>query len=598
MRSAIQRWCEHPRAPLIAVLLSMMLCAPALTTGLAADDFYHRIILLGLPGLPWVPSDLWSLFVWADGDPAHAHAFMDVGMVGWWSNPELKMAYARPITALTHALDHRLFPDSPLLMHLHSLLWFAAALWVLRGLYAALQPGAGRFTPTAVATLTLCLFAFDDAHGLTLSWIANRNALVVLFFGSACLRWHVRARTGVTRTWGATAMSTLCLALGLGSGEASLAFCGYLAAYALLLDREGPVSGVLRLWPQVLVALAWAALYRAHGFGASGSGLVVDPVGEPLRFLAALAERLPILLAAQFAMPPADLWEFYGTVAPWLPAVIMGVACALFAVLVATLWPLLRRDASARFWALSVLLAAVPVCAQFPHDRLLMVVGVGGAGLMGQLLGALFGADRALGRTRRWVAGALAFVHLGMAPLLLPLRVRAPADIAKMVGTADRSIPDDPGVRARTVVLINPPVDAYAGYVPPLRVATGRPRPAHLHWLASGSTEVEVLRTDAHTLRVRPRAGFLSQASERMQRGDDPPMRVGDQVKLTEMQVTISEVGADGRPTEATVRFRRPLEDPALQFLAWREGAFRPWPLPRVGQTVRTRAVDLASLLP
>lgn len=596
MRSAIQRWCEHPKAPWVIVGLMLLLSAPALTTGLAADDYFHRILLLDLPGLPWTPKGPGSLFVWADGNPEHAHAFMDVGMVAWWSNPGLKLAFLRPVTALTHALDYALYPDSPWLMHLHSLLWFAVALGVLWRLYGALQPMAGAMSARAVAALTLCIYALDDAHGLSLSWIANRNAIVVVCLGSAALLLHVRARSGGGLR--ARILSPLLLALALGAGEAALAFCAYLGAHALLVDRAGPRRGVLSLLPHIVVALAWAALYRALGYGASGSGLVVDPVGEPVRFAAALAERLPILLAAQLALPPADLWEFYGTVAAYLPMLIMALVCLLIAGFVAAIWPLLRRDRVARFWLASMLLSAVPVCAQFPHDRLLMVLGVAGAGLVGQLLGALFGADPALGRGRRVFAGALAFVHLGMGPALLPLRVRAPADIAKMVGAADASIPSDPGVAQRTVVLVNPPIDALAGYIPPRRVASGRPRPAHLHWLASGSSEVSVTRLDDRSLRVRPKAGFISQAPERMQRGDNPPLRLGERVELSEMTVVITEIGPHGRPAEARMQFRVPLEDPRLQFLYWKDGRYRPFAVPAIGETVTTEAVDLQSLLP
>lgn len=595
MRSALQRWFFHPRAPLGVIAVALLLAAPSLTVGLAADDFFHRVILTGAQGLPWVPQGLGGLFIWADGDPKHGWMFMDTGLVGWWSNPELKLAFARPVTALTHVLDYALWPDTPLLMHVHSLLWFGLGLWALSRLYGRVQSPVGG---PVLAVLSLCLFAIDDAHGLTIAWLANRNALIVLTFGALCLDTHIRASAqahGPSR-W----LSPLLLATALASGEAAVAFCGYLGAYALLLDPRGPRGGLVALWPHITVAACWAGLYRALGYGASGSGLVVDPVSEPLRFFSMAVVRLPVLLAAQLGLPPADLWEFYGTVQPWLPAVMLGFIVLLLVAIAWVALPLLRTRAEARFWAAGAALSALPVCAQFAHDRLLMMVGIGGMGLMGMLLAAWLAQDRPA-----WARGGrlallwlLAFVHLGMAPALLPLRVRAPSDIARMVASADETIDSDPGVAQRTVVLVNPPVDAYAGYVPIVRVATGRPRPAHLHWLATGSTAVEVHREGERSLRVRPDGGFLSMSSERMQRGDDKPMPVGYRVSLTEMEVEITEVRPDGRPAEARMTFRVPLEDARLRFLHWKDGGFRPFDLPAVGQGVTTEAVDLTSLLP
>jgi len=594
MRSALQRWFSRPRAPLGVVAVALLLASPSLTVGLAADDFFHRIILTGAQGLPWVPEGLGGLFVWADGDPKHGWMFMDVGLVGWWSDPALKLAYARPITALTHVLDYALWPETPLLMHVHSLLWFALGLWALGRLYRRVQVPVGG---TLLAVLSLCLFAIDDAHGLTISWLANRNALIVLFFGALCLDTHVRASTEQHSP--SRIVSPLLLACALGSGEAAVAFCGYLGAYALLLDPRGPRRGLLALSPHVGVAVLWAGIYRALGYGASGSGLVVDPVAEPGRFLAMAAVRLPVLLAAQLGIPPADLWEFYGTVQPWLPAVMLGFVVLFVAAVAWLALPLLRERPEARFWAAGTVLSALPVCAQFAHDRLLMMVGIGGMGLMGMLLSAWLANERPpwVRSGRLSLLWALAFMHLLMGPMLLPLRARAPSDIARMVASADASIDSDPGVAERTVVLVNPPVDAYAGYVPIVRVATARPRPAHLHWLATGVSSVAITREDERTLRVRPADGFLSMSSERMQRGD-APMPVGYRVELTEMDVEVTEVGPDGRPAEARMTFRVPLEHDRLRFMHWEDGAFRPFALPAVGERVTTDAVDLAGLLP
>jgi hypothetical protein len=46
-------------------------------------------------------------------------------LLPWWSDPTIHIDFARPLTALTHVLDYALWPGTPALRHLHSLLWFA-----------------------------------------------------------------------------------------------------------------------------------------------------------------------------------------------------------------------------------------------------------------------------------------------------------------------------------------------------------------------------------------------------------------------------------------------------------------------------------------
>ena len=348
----------------MGVIVVGLLCAtPALTTGLVGDDYFHALVLQQPGVMPGVPSSPWDLFVWADGTEDMGRAFMETGMVGWWAYPRLHMAYARPVTTLTHWLDYAWFPSDPFWMHAHSLFWFALVLWGLRTLYSRVQTGP---QASLVATASLALFAWDDAHGLTLSWVANRNALVALACSllSLCLYvWGRSQGTGQPRGRGALLLSAGCMLVALLAGEAALALGGYLVAYALCVDRAGWRAGLRALIPHGVVVVGWAVGYRFLGYGAHGSGLAIDPGAEPLRFAAALAERLPVLLGAQLAMPPADLWEFYATVHP---ALQWGVGVAIWLILLWLGWaflPLLKQDPVAHFWALGMVASAVPVCA-------------------------------------------------------------------------------------------------------------------------------------------------------------------------------------------------------------------------------------------
>jgi hypothetical protein len=598
MLSALKKQLSSCRAGVFAVVSGLLLASTSLDTGLAADDYFHKLVLTGTGAIPGIPSDPLDMFVWASGDREQARAYMDVGMTGWWTDPDYAIAFWRPVTVFTHWLDYQLWPGSPWLMHLHSLLWFGLALLALSRLYRRLLPLENA---PWIAALALLMFAWDDAHGLTIAWIANRNALVALFFALLVLLLHDRARRDGDRAsaW----LGPVLLAVALQAGESALGICAYLFSYALFVDPAGRRRGLLRIAPHALVAVVWAGLYYAAGYGARGSGLVTDPIRDPLTYLGQVFERLPVLLVAQVAFPPADLWEGYPVLGRLVPLLVLGWALLVLVCIGSLLRPLLARQRTARFWLCSTLLCGLPACAQFPHDRLLMFIGVGATALLAQFLGAFVeGGEwlRAGPFARRALpvfAYPLLVLHLVIAPLWLPLRARGPADVTRVLERADATIESDATVRDKSVILLNPPADAFAGYIPTMRAATGRNRPAHLRWLATGASEVKVERVDRNSLRVTPAVGFLSLASEHMQRSPRKRMAVGQVIRLTDLRITVTRVTPDGRPAEILARFSRPLEYKRFVFLQWSGHGFRPFPLPPVGSAVTLPPADFVSLL-
>ena len=59
------------------------------------------------------------------------------------------------------------------------------------------------------------------------------------------------------------------------------------------------------------------------------------------------------------------------------------------------------------------------------------------------------------------------------------------------------------------------------------------------------------------------------------------------------MTVEITALTEDDRPAEATFRFDRPLEDPSLCWLCYRENGFEPFTPPGVGASVELRTGGL-----
>ncbi|HEX6288696.1 MAG TPA: CDP-alcohol phosphatidyltransferase family protein [Herpetosiphonaceae bacterium] len=566
--AAVQRWLADRRLPLLLAGLAIGLTLPALRTGWHFDDYLHRAALG--TGQPSLRAALDELFVFMDGDPERTRRLMDSGVFPWWALPQGQNAFWRPLAGLTHWLDYRLWPRSPLLMHTHSLLWFGALAAVAALLYRRLI-GA-----TWIAGLAALLYALDDARGYAASWIANRNALLATLCGCLALIAHDRWRRDGWR-WGVIT-GPLALLLGLLSAEAATATLAYLLAYAIVLDRGGRRQRLGSLLPALLTTIGWRLGYRALGYGALGTSYV-DPATEPLRFLMAVIERGPVLLLAQWALPPAELYPFLTPPASWL---LCLCALAILAPLGFVAWPLLHRDVLARFWTLGMILAVVPACAALPANRLLGFVGLGTMGLLARLLIELWQAARSWRRALGLVLGA---IHLLLAPLLLPLAAYSPA-LFGAVEPSIRSLPHDPLLARQTAIFVNAPSFFSISYLPIIRQMQGLPAPLRVRFLSSGPDSVELTRADAHTLLVRPAGGYLvgfdTVFRERARR-----FMAGQQIRLTDATVTVERLTGDGRPAEVAFRFDAPLESGALRWFAWRDGGYVAFTPPPPGTTIR-----------
>jgi hypothetical protein len=586
-----RRW-----SPFAVVLLALGLVSPALLTGPMGDDYMLLARVnprLRVPGFPYAPLDL---FTFASGDPSQRAVLLDEGVFGWWMAPDFRMAFWRPLSSLTHVLDHALRPRSSLLAHVHSLVWFAALLFVLSALYR-------RFHAPWIAHLALLLYAIDDARAWVVGWIANRNALVAATLAFAALLAYDRTRRDAWRAgvW----VAPVLFAASLLGGEAALAVTGYLLAYALFVD-SGPLARRLgRLWPYAALSVGWLAAYRALGYGTTGGGMYLNPLDEPVPYLWAAAERLPVLLAAQVGLSVSDVWMM---LPPRVALVAEALALLLLLAFAALVTPLWRRLPACRFWILGAVLSLPPACATLAMDRLLVFAGVGAFAVIALVFAEWLdgNAFAALPRTRRagvrLAVWALAVAHLLLAPLLLPGRILLLGVVSRMGDTLEASIPRDEAVRQKTLVILSSAAEMTT--FPPWmqRHVDGRPFPRSMRVLASCTTKLDVSgmgaavlrvsRLDDKTLRIRPEHGFLDAEHLRIVRGLSRPFQPGEEVVLPDLRVRVREVTSDGRPAEADFTFPVALEDGSLVWMQLEAGGtLVPWSPPAVGESRELPAI-------
>jgi hypothetical protein len=587
LRSLLKR-----QLPVVAALLAVLLALPALGAGWMIDDYFHRVILLErsrFRELLGPPSEMFRFF---RGNPDRTGRLMDIGLFPWWTYPGLKAEFLQALTVLTHRLDYALWPDSPVLMHAHSLLWLGAVVFLTATFYRRM------FGATWVAGVAALLYAVDDARGATVGFIANRNVLVAATFGVSALIAHDRARRD--RSGPAALLAPLLLMSALFSKEEGIGTCAYLVAYALFVDRGGRLRGFLALGPCAAGVVVWGALRAFWGYGVRDVGLYIDPLTDSGRYLTAAVGRLPILLLGQWTPLPADLAIAFR---PPVSTVFWWSAVAVLGVLFFVMAPLLRRDRLARFWCSGMLLAAVPVCATMPMDRLLTFPGIGAAGLLAQFWGFVFAAERP-SATPRWqftakvVAWVLVAVHAIIAPIVLPLRAANPLGPRWVEKRLYVGTPLDSTLANRTVVIVNAPSPVHANYLILRRELNGLSVPRHMRVLAPAMPSVIIRRLDERTLAIQPQGGYLRWALDQVFRSERRRFALGEQVRLTGMTVTITSLTADGRPAEAQFRFDVPLESPSLLWLCFRGGGFETFTPPAVGQEVEIRFDGKALLSP
>jgi len=583
MKTLLLRLLEHRRLPWIAAVVAMLLCSPALSFGFLADDWFQRGIVAAAQGEVQLPllvgdppaSPLDHMFVFFDGTPQGNRDLGELGLVPWWAPPGIKAAFLRPLAACTHLLDYAAWPNLPALMHLHSLLWLGLAVLAAAALYLRLG-GA----PRAAALATL-LFALEDAHAGPATWLANRNALVALCVAVPLLLAHHSWRQ--RRRWPWLLAAVALLALDLMAGEAALAACGFLAAYALCLDRGSLRARLVSLLPYAPVLTGWAAWYRLGGYGTAGARSYVDPTS--LEFVPAVLERVPVLLATQFFQAPADAW-----IALPRSGQLGFSAIALLALLLvlAAVLPVLRARPQARFWGLAMALAAVPICASFPMERLILFVGLGAAGLLGEAVdhaGWLEGPAPA-SRPRRYLFSSLMVVHLVFSPLLLPGKTMLTGMLFGVFERGEQSAPCDEQLREQSLVWVNG-ASIFVGIVPVIRALNHEPRPRGQFVLAHMLTDMQLQRPDERSLVATAEAGFLATPPEQLVRDVRIPFVVGEPIERGGVVATVQELMPDGRPRTVHFAFPVSLDDPSLRWVVWQEQQLLPFTVPAVGETVR-----------
>jgi GNAT superfamily N-acetyltransferase len=578
-----------PRAMLAVAVLATLLAGTSVGSQRALDDWVVALIAEGRGSELGLVRAVGDCFRFTDGSPALTHRLIDAGnMLPWWSDPALKIAFFRPLSAFTHVLDQRLWPSSAVAMHLQNLAWFLLLLGSVALVYRRLGGSP------ALAGLAFALYALDDAHALTIAWISNRNALIAGALGCFSLYFHDRWRREGHRT---RLLASLTFLLSWSAGEFAIGAFAYLVSYALFVDPASRRQRLMSVLPYAVITVVWRSAWSLAGYGVTGSGGYVDPFRSPQDFVRDAPIKWLSLLQGQFGLIPSDA-VFLGDSAFRSLFVLSALAVV---VTVSILLARHVKDSLGRFWACGLLFSLLPLAAAFPNDRLLLLVGLGAMPLLARLFRAFFvaTAGQGLGFLRRFelrqlaVAGLLA-VHCVWAPLSLPGRA---AQLELFATTEQRALDGwltSPGIADKTVLILSAPSVLFANYAQARQALLGLPRPAHLHVLSATDSELRVERDSTQSLTLTPQRGFLGTDLERHYRADER-LAVGAEARLTTFGARVVSSMPDGRPQAVRFQLSQPLSE--YLFLCWSGDRFSRCELPQVGQAVVLAKDDFGAVM-
>jgi hypothetical protein len=585
----------------VVIVLGVHQYWPTLQLGLFSDDYLAEAMADGRFG---VPRSALDLFNFVDGSPNEEAALKRLGMLPWWTPPDFRIAFMRPLSSALLYVDRALFGPLMWARHVHSIvIWI-----VLCVASAALYRRLFSITVAAIATATFCL---DESQHGPVVWLCNRGGTYAVLFGVLGLAAHLRYRIEGRRAF--AWWSALCLSIGLLFGEWVLPMFAYLLAFELLGAADPWRKRALAILPASVLALCFLIARAILGYGARSSGVYVDPAENPLGFAALLLHRVPVLAADLIATVPADWWDFgspwryrilkTGLLTPEVWArmpdwhsfhVSIGLAVIALSLLVLRgCWHgfSAQERNNVRWLLLGSLLALTPVVGSFPSTRL--------------TLSACFGFAPALALVLRHVGRSLLQAHkqrlarflltYATGVMLVELQLFAPLreDLQAMVDgftTTTKWVlaaPLDIKRMAKQRVYVLAATEFTTTY---FFAGTwnyfGRPLPRSFYPLSVTNYAHNLTRTADNTFLLTPLGGaFLESSIEVHFRPRNRVMHEREVFTLPGMSVEVVRM-LDGLPLILRFVFDRSLDDPSNVFLVSKPDGISRFTMPKVGETV------------
>ncbi len=406
------------------------------------------------------------------------------------------------------------------------------------------------------ATVATWIFALAPCHALSLAMLAQRDVLVATTFSALGIAFTVRPK-GAARI-----VSAAFFAVALAAGEYALCFGGYVVVWALA--QPTAAARARAALPFALPATIYLVLRTALGYGAIGTGFYRDPFHSPRQFFVHAPRSLLVLWADAWTSFDASLWPLLGLIA--VGAALLGLV-----------WLVPRQ---ARWLAAGSLVAALPLVASTPGQRLTAPLLVGVAGTLGWLVDAAIAKPVRLRFAAAAAAGIVldgAFAARSSLQESATYRGQGERGRSRAASLEEQLRKHDPST---VIVALGSWESAFFGLV-----LASPSTPRHIPWrVLVTARHALVLRVDDRTadVIVPMGQGFFPLGADDIFRSEDDALHAGDVREVPGMR---AEVLSDGTTTAPRVRFSfaRSLDDPSFLLLSESRAAYRPFPAPAQG---------------
>lgn len=564
----LYRWCNHRWTFPLTLILAALLMLPALLGSITIDDLVQESLITNKT--IWSNDSHWALsyFTFFDGQLERNEEIILKFGAPWWTDPQLKINFFRPLAAVSHWLDYILSNNNFTWMYLHNVLLYLLLITVINRFARLIYP-----EHKATANLLTLFFAVAFSHYLPVSWIANRNSLLATLFAVLCLiSFHHYLAHGWRAGMWATPLLLLCSLL---SGETGTGTCAFLFAYVVFLTNRNWKQVTLALLPSALVAIIWYLVYKHLGYGTAHSGLYLDPGESPLYFLSQALVRYPVLLFLQFSgltilvFPDSP----YGLDSGFITiSIIYLVFCAV------VFTPVLKQSRSARFWLVSCVIASLPACTTTPQERVAILSGIGAMGLISETI--MFYSNRlhqTLNGFYRRLLPLASILFISLLLIFQPIAVAGAmvvgANKPKLLEQVETMQWVDASAGKINVFINSPHVRSLPSWIIAAHYL-GKPLPIENHNLAPHYYPIKLARVDKYSLRMQLDQWYLPGFAHRVQvlfRPAIPTFKVGDSFQHGDLTAIIEATNSHGEPTQILFRFQHELEDPRYRFWIWQD---------------------------
>ncbi|MBV71494.1 MAG: hypothetical protein CMH52_09090 [Myxococcales bacterium] len=550
---------KHLRGDLRVILgLTVLIFAPSIFTGVFADDYFHRLILSGqldAYGVAVNPFlDLFS-FIPADGPPRDL--LTRRGFEPWWLASDVYVQFFRPITAVTHIIDYTVWPNVPALHHIHSLLWMCLLVWTLKRLYLA----------TGMSGLSLGLglffFAVDDAHMISVAWLANRNVIIAGVFSALAIESYVKWINGEV----SIVRSLFWLTMAALSAEAGYCAIGYMVAWSLVYCSSWKARLTSPI-PAALILVLVRASTHILGYGTNGLSLYTDPLNDPLTFFVDALARFPVLIGGLWLQFPTELSALAS------PAQLMMVSAIIAVLLVPILhsffvYSLVHKQT--RFWLLGTVLSCLPLLAAIPMNRLLLIPSIGFCAALAQYL-----TSRPT-PWRHWLYTLHGPVAIGLCLVSYPL--------IYTLSEQTQAAHAFEGSKSGSGVSIYINGSAFHNGIHILADLEEKTRSDQQHvFLSHLFRRQTIVRRGPRTIEVSNSNGWFQSTIERAFYDRHNPFTVGDRLPNSVFTARIMAVTEDGRPSAVQFTFKHSLESERYQWVCFTNAEFKQCTPPKLGE--------------